>query len=203
MSQSVSPPSADILARPQDKHIELAIAAIIDAGNKADGTPKLSQYKAASIYHVPRSTLGDRMKGVPVRAEAHAHQRTLSAAEEEILVEWAKALGYCGVPMTYATLTKYASEISGKAIGESWPKRFLTRHPNLKVKATTGLEKCCAKALNRTAVEGFFDILKQVVRDFDIKPENTWNMDEKGIYKGNLTDLRRILHLSLAKGNPK
>jgi hypothetical protein len=27
--------------------------------------------------------------------------------------------------------------------------------------------------------------------------------DEKETCKGNLTDLRRILHLSLAKGNPK
>jgi hypothetical protein len=32
-----------------------------------------------------------------------------------------------------------------------------------------------------------------------------WNCftDLVGFYKGNLTDLRRKLHLSLAKGNPK
>jgi hypothetical protein len=47
--------------------------------------------------------------------------------------------------------------------------------------ATTSLKKCCAKALNRTAVEKFHDILEQVVEEFGIKPENTWNMNEKGV----------------------
>jgi hypothetical protein len=32
---------------------------------------------------------------------------------------------------------------------------------------------------------------------------NCHQKDFAGICKGNLTDLRRILHLSLAKGNPK
>jgi len=74
--------------------------------------------------------------------------------------------------MTYSTLTKYASEISGRHIGESWSKRFLARHPDLKVKVTSGLEKCCVKVLNKTAVEGYFDILEEVVHGYYIKPEN-------------------------------
>ena len=86
--------------------------------------------------------------------------------------------------MTYSTLTKYASEISGTQIGESWPKRFLARHPDLKVKMTSNLEKCRAKALNKTAVEGYFDILEEVVHEYHIKPENEWNMDEKGAQLG-------------------
>ena len=122
-----------------------------ESGKKANGEPLFSACKAASLYNVPRSTLGDRLKGVPTRAEAHADQRALSAAEEEIIVEWAKVLGRRGVPMTYSTLIKYASEISGRHVGESWPKRFLAWHPDLKVKATSSLEKCCAKALNKTA----------------------------------------------------
>ena len=83
-----------------------------------------------------------------------------------------------------STLATYASEILGKPVGESWPKRFLARHPDLKVKTTTSLEKCCVKALNPVAVEGFYDILGAVVKEFGIKPENTWNMDEKGVQLG-------------------
>jgi hypothetical protein len=59
-----------------------------------------------------------------------------------------------------------------------------TRHPDLKVKVTSNLEKCCAKALNKTAVEGYFDILEEVVHEYHIKPENEWNMDEKGVQLG-------------------
>lgn len=184
MSESTLSPSPDILALPQEDRIQLAIKAISEAGYKPDGNPHVSVRKAASIYQVPRSTLGDRMKGLPTRAEAHADQRALSAAEEEVLVNWAKALGHRGVPLTYETLTNYAAEISGKSIGESWPKRFLARHPDLKVKATTSLEKCRAKALNKTAVDGFYDILEQVVQEYQIKPENIWNMDEKGVQLG-------------------
>lgn len=124
------------------------------------------------------------MKGLRTRAEAHVNEQHLSLAEEDILVKWAKVMGHRGVPLTYSTLTKYASEISGKTIGESWPKRFLARHPDLKIKATTSLEKCRAKALNRTSVEGFYDVLEKVVEEFNIRPENSWNMDEKGVQLG-------------------
>ncbi|KAF8223053.1 hypothetical protein L208DRAFT_1319083 [Tricholoma matsutake] len=85
--------------------------------------------------------------------------------------------------MTYSTLTKYASEISGRHIGELWPKRFLARHPDLKVKVTSSLEKCHVKVLNKTAVEGYFDIL-EVVHEYHIKLENQGNMDEKGVQLG-------------------
>lgn len=60
----------------------------------------------------------------------------------------------------------------------------MLRHTDLKIKATTSLEKCWAKALNRTSVEGFYNILEQVMEEFSIKPENTWNMDEKGVQLG-------------------
>ena len=184
MSEPIPSPSNNILAQPQEARIQLAIEAITMAGFKPDGNPNFSFRKAASIYNVPRSTLSNRMKGVHTHVEAHVSQQKLSPAEEDVLVEWAKVLGRRGVPLTYSTLTTYASEISGKQIGECWPKRFLARHPELKLKMTTSLEKCRAKALNQTAVEGFYDILEGVVKEFDIKPENMWNMDEKGVQLG-------------------
>jgi helix-turn-helix, Psq domain len=183
MPEPITPPSTNILALPQEDCIQLAISAINKAGKNTNGKSLLSVRKAASIYDVSRSTLGDCIKGLPTHAEVHADQQALSVAEE-VVVEWAKVLGCQGVPMTYSTLTKYASEISGRHIGESWPKRFLTRHPDLKVKVTSGLEKCHVKALNKTAVEGYFDILEEVVHEYHIKPENQWNMDEKGVQLG-------------------
>ena len=52
------------------------------------------------------------------------------------------------------------------------------------MKATSSLKKCHVKALNKTAVEGYFNILEDVVQEFDIVPENQWNMDEKGVQLG-------------------
>ena len=99
-------------------------------------------------------------------------------------MKWAKVLGHRGVSLTHSTLSMHTSEILGKPVGKSWPKRFLARHTNLKVKTMTSLEKCHAKALNPTAVERFYNILEAVVKEFGIKLENAWNMDEKGVQLG-------------------
>ncbi|KAF8237737.1 DDE-domain-containing protein [Tricholoma matsutake] len=77
-----------------------------------------------------------------------------------------------------------ASEISGKQIGRSWPKRFCKHHPNLKMKKTTGLEKARTKALNQFAIDEFFNMLIDVIKEFNILPENLYNMDKKNILLG-------------------
>lgn len=184
MPEPIPPPSANILALPQEYRIQLAIDAIAKAGYKPNGGQQLSTHKAARIYQVPCNTLGDRMKGLKTCAEVHIDQQNLSPAQEEILVKWAKVLGHHGVPLIHSTLATYASEILGKPVSELQPKRFLARHTDLKVKTTTSLEKCHTKAFNSAAVEGFYDILEGVVEEFGIKLENTWNMDEKGVQLG-------------------
>lgn len=52
------------------------------------------------------------------------------------------------------------------------------------MKKTTGLEKARAKALNQFAVDKFFNMLTDVMKEFNILPENLYNMDEKGIQLG-------------------
>ena len=124
------------------------------------------------------------MPGGKSRHEAHAQEQLLTAAQEEVLAKWIKIQGRRGVPMTYTSVAHAAGEISGKEVGEVWPKRFLKRHPDLKMKKTTGLEKARAKALNQFAVNEYFDILTDVIKEYDILPENIYNMDEKGIQLG-------------------
>ena len=109
--------------------------------------------------------------------------------------------------MTYATVAQYAGEIAGTAAGESWPKRFLSCHHDLKVKMTVRLEKACAKALNRSAVGEFYGILEEIVKGYNILPGNTYNMDEKGIQLGigartaAFVDYEQKLVYSIEDGN--
>jgi hypothetical protein len=86
--------------------------------------------------------------------------------------------------MTYTSVGQCAEAISGWCIGGSWPKWFCKCYPNLKMKKTTGLEKACAKALNQFAVNEFFDMLTEVIEEYNILPGNLYNMDEKGIQLG-------------------
>ncbi|KAF9470613.1 hypothetical protein BDN70DRAFT_770952, partial [Pholiota conissans] len=46
------------------------------------------------------------------------------------------------------------------------------------------LESCRARALNKTQVTEFFDILQDLITQYKIKPHNLYNMDEKGIQLG-------------------
>ena len=86
--------------------------------------------------------------------------------------------------MTYSSVARCAAVISEKQVSVTWPKHFCKHHPDLKMKKTTGLEKARAKALNRHAVNGFFDMLTEVIEEYGILPENLYNMDEKGLQLG-------------------
>jgi len=130
-------------------------------------------------FYITHSLLGGKS-----RHEAHVEAQLLTPAQEEVLVEWIKVQGRRGVPMTYTSVGHAAAEILGKPVGEIWPKRFRKRHPDLKMKKATGLEKARAQALNEFAVDEFFDMLTDVIQEYNITPGNIYNMDEKGIQLG-------------------
>ncbi|KAG9225268.1 hypothetical protein CCMSSC00406_0007099 [Pleurotus cornucopiae] len=115
------------------------------------------------------------------RSQRRMHM-TIRREQEDILVDWIRTLGRRGVPMTLSSLCDFASGALGKPVGENWPSSFVTRHPEIKVvKLTTTLEACRARSLNRANVDKYFDILEEVIAKYAIRPENIWNMDEKGL----------------------
>ena len=123
-------------------------------------------------------------EGGKTHQEAHVNEKLLTAAQEKVLVKWIKVQGCRSIPLTYATVALYAGEISGQQVGRSWPKHFLKRHPDLKIKKTQRLEVARAKALNQFVVGEFFDMLDELIKEYDILPENLYNMDEKGVQLG-------------------
>jgi hypothetical protein len=177
----------DILDLTQEQRMELALAALVASGTKPDGKPNRSIRETAVQYQVPRSTLNDRWNGTPTRKAGHMHELLLTAAQEEVLVEWIKVMGRRGIPFTTRTIIEHVADIAGgpdTTVGVSWVKRFRTRHPELKMKWSSTLEKCRAASLNPTLVNEFYNILEDVMKSYDIPPENIYNMDEKGIQLG-------------------
>jgi len=61
--------------------------------------------------------------------EAHVAEQLLSKAQEKILAKWVKVQGRRGIPLTYASVAQCANAISGKQVGESWPKRSVGAIP--------------------------------------------------------------------------
>ncbi|GJE90483.1 DDE-domain-containing protein [Phanerochaete sordida] len=176
----------DPLDRVYEERLRAALLAVERSEREhARGGPRpLSLRQAAKIYDVSRTTLTERRKGRKTRKEAHASEANLSSAQEEMLVSWIKVLGHRRIPMTPTVLRDYASKLALRPVGMVWVRRFLKRHPDVKVRWTTGLESCRAQALNRHAVSGYFDIIYDLIVRYDIPPENIYNMDEKGLLLG-------------------
>src|SRR6266850_1608360 len=178
-------PTRDISELSKEEHIQLAITAVHASGLKPDSlTTCLSLREAAKFYDVPQGTLTDRYSGVRTRAEAHEHEQLLSTAQEAVVVDWVKVMAKWGVPMTPCMVRDHVASITGGPVGESWVERFKKRHPDLKVKWTTSLEKCRAECLNPTLVNEFYNLLEEVIKQYNILQENVYNMDKKGIQLG-------------------
>ncbi len=54
----------NILDKPQEEHIKLAIATIQGSGTKSNGDPCYSAHQAEQHFGVPRTTLGHHLQGM-------------------------------------------------------------------------------------------------------------------------------------------
>jgi 4-hydroxybenzoate polyprenyltransferase len=59
--------------------------------------------------------------------------------------------------------------------------RFLQRHPEVKIKRGSKLEKARVRDSTREAFERFFDLLERQVKAYNIKVTNMANIDEHGM----------------------
>lgn len=141
-------------------------------------------FEAALHFKVHKNRLMARFNSRQSKKEAHKHEKTLNFAEESALVDWVCKMGCQGIPFHALAVAQHASVISGHTIGKSWVHRFKTHHPKLKMKCSTGLEKCHAQSLNEATVSVFYDLLDELVTQYNVPAENIYNMDEKGVQLG-------------------
>lgn len=174
----------DLENKTRAERVELAFKAIERNGYLPNGRTRYSLREAARTFDVPKTTLTERFNGRQTRARAHEHQQRLSPGAEAALVEWIIEMGRRGVPLHPTAVAQHAFAISGVEVGEHWVARFRTRHGELKAKWTTGLEKCRAQSLNEAAVKEFYNVLGELLEQYNIPEENIYNMDEKGIQLG-------------------
>jgi hypothetical protein len=96
-----------------------------------------------------------------------------------------KVQGQRAIPMDYALIGEYAADMAGHPLGATWPKRFVKRHNiDLKTKKTAPLEKARAKALNKTAVQEFYQVFGELIEKYGLTPGDIYNMDKKGFQLG-------------------
>lgn len=169
----------------EEPRLKEAAAAVLASGFKPGSTHYvLPITQAAESFGLDSQKLRRHLQGVQGRSLAHVKQQKVPAPQEAVLKGWLKALGYRSIPWTREIVREKAEAVCGRPIAMNWVYRFVKRHPDIKTHWTVGLESCRAKALNRPTVNSFFELLAEIIKKYEIKPVNLYNMDEKGVQMG-------------------
>lgn len=190
------PPNQDIES-PREERIELAHAAWESAGGT--GNKILSITKAALKYGIAKSTLVDRIHGKQSHSVAHENEQRLSPGEEAALLAWILRLQAWGWPPRVEQVRSMANELLNAKgdkdpIGKNWPKKFISRHPEIKSVYIAPLDKERAMAQDPIILQGWFDLFLQLKAKFEVDKGDIYNMDEKGFMMGVIAKLRVMLN---------
>lgn len=78
------------------------------------------------------------------------------------------------------------------SVGSNWLHRFISRPPQIKGMTAKPLDSARVEAATPEKIDGFYTLFEGVKRDFHVRQENIWNMDEHGLGLGICTNQRVI-----------
>jgi len=152
----------------------------------------------AKMHKINRSTLSRRWNKVTrSREESYDSMRFLNTIQSKALIKYINDLTERGLPPTVAMVENIAAEIVGRQPGHNWPTRWLAAHKDeLKSGYLAPIDIARKKADSALYYSLYFELLGRKIAEYDILPENTYNMDEKGFLIGYLKKSRRIFSKS-------
>jgi hypothetical protein len=170
--------------------IEAALAAI--ALLKPD--ERYSYRQIAAEYHCNRTTLARRHQSIQASCQAKAvNQQALHPQQEQELLRYIERLTRQGLPPTRPMILRFASDIAKKELGKGWVNRFIQRYQvDLISRWATGIDRSRHQADSELKYKLYFDLLIDKLSQYDIEPQNTYNMDEKGFMLGVLSRSKRV-----------
>ena len=159
---------------------------------------KVSYQACAKGFGVNKDTLRRRLQGGVDAVRGSHKQQALLECEERALVRWIKKLSNWGfsprVDMVVETAGWFKSQRGAfdkgstikqdASVSHNWFGRFKKRHPELITAYSRRMEASRASHNDPQHIQSFFDLYKEILKKYFIKPENIWNMDEKGYLIG-------------------
>ena len=147
----------------------------------------LSVRRAALLYGVPKSTLGDRVSGRVLCGVTCGRDKYLSDEEEEELasfIENCASVGYAKTRKEILALVERIMCARGIEIriSDGWWVSFLKRHPFLTLRSASSVSTTRSLASDPSILECYFDLLEETLAENDLvgKPGQIYNMDESG-----------------------
>ena len=147
--------------------------------------------KAAKLFHVPRKTLDDRVKGRVQHGSNPGPSTALNSEEEKALVTYLLYMAERGFPLSKKMVLAFAWAIALRSNskerfnketgpGQHWWRNFRTRHPELTLRTADNLERSRAGALTKEVVDEYFACLKTTLEKNGLinSPRQLYNCDE-------------------------
>ena len=79
-------------------------------------------------------------------------------------------------------------------IGRDWVQRFMLRHSELASVTPRSIDAVRVKDISQERLQQWFTDLKKVIMEYNIKPQNKYNMDESGFGIGEKEPGRCIIN---------
>jgi transcriptional regulator with XRE-family HTH domain len=158
--------------------------AIADSESREE-EERFSLKEIADKYGVERSTLGRRWRGVTSSKEGYAKQQVLSPQQEIELVRHIERLAKRDLPPTGEMIRNFSSEVAKRQLEERWITPLINKHQIYLISRwTTEMDRARHLADSETKYRLCFDLLHSKMKDYNIEPRHTHNMDEKGFRIG-------------------
>jgi hypothetical protein len=132
--------------------------------------------------------------------DAHDNQRLLHPREEAELVKYVKSFTEKHCPPTRQMIINFATPLCSWEPSDPWVSRVIHRHPDDLITAwATPMESTRHTADNCERYRLYFKLLTKKVREFEVLPRDTYNMDEKEFMIGVLGKSKRVFDKVLYK----
>ncbi|KAJ8062115.1 hypothetical protein OCU04_008676 [Sclerotinia nivalis] len=165
----------------KEVRIILAIQAI-------ESNKKLTIRKAAQSYCVPRSTLGDRIRGKPSMTEIRSKSHNLIELEEEVFIQYILDMDYRGFSFKLSgveDIANYILETRGaKKVGKFWVHRFIQRCTELKMRFSRVYDFQRALCEDPKLIGKWFQLVLNMRAKYGILDCDFYNFDETGFMMG-------------------
>ena len=171
-------------------------------------THKFSTVSVSARAHgVLISTLYHRYKGCPDHVTAHSSCQLLTPTEEKVITKWIQHQCHQGFPPFYDILVDMAVTVlrarnpSSKTpyVGAHWPQWFLLHHKALRTMHVQTLAQNWQLGTSHSIISQWFDNFAELMKKYDIKKANMWNMNEKRFVMG----LSRSQKMIVTVNSPK
>jgi hypothetical protein len=146
---------------------------------------------AAKIYDIPYSTLQARDTGRSSRVDTRASGYKLTQLEEDSLVDWILSMDSRGAAPRPSTVREMANILLAArgsttplTVGVNWASTFVRRRDELRTRFSRRYDYQRALNEDPKSIQEWFSMVKRVVDENGIQPEDIYNFDETGFAMG-------------------